>query len=244
MSQILTNPKRLSRVFRSDATNVSRDPTLIFAITMSLIPTFIFTVWREPINTAMFENFGVENIIRWISPTILVLPAFLIGWVCGFLFLEDRDDATLLAIDITPVGKTGFISYRAAVTALIAFAITMVNCRLFVPEKSLALMLAISLMVAMSAVISAMILPVVARNKVEGLAITKVTNIGSIVPLVALFVTPWRYLAGIVPTYWIGEALNLSPQSYIPVWVAVIIGILMHIGALILLNHLLAKRVG
>ncbi len=36
----------------------------------------------------------------------------LIGWVTGFLLLEDRDDGPLLAVDVTPIGKCGFLAYR------------------------------------------------------------------------------------------------------------------------------------
>jgi hypothetical protein len=34
--------------------------------------------------------------------------------------LEDRDDGALLALDVTPPGKAGFLAYRVTVTAGVA----------------------------------------------------------------------------------------------------------------------------
>ena len=45
------------------------------------------------------------------------------------------------------------------------------------------------------AVIAAALLPALARNKVEGLALTKLTNIMAVVPLLALLPSPWRFAA-------------------------------------------------
>ena len=58
----------------------------------------------------------------------------LIGWVTGFLLLEDRDEGTLLALDVTPVGKSGFLLYRVGVTATLAVALTLYAWPLVIPE--------------------------------------------------------------------------------------------------------------
>ena len=55
--------------------------------------------------------------LRYLAPIVFVLPALLIAWVTGFLMLEDRDDRALLALDVTPPGKAGFLAYRVTVTA-------------------------------------------------------------------------------------------------------------------------------
>lgn len=237
-------PARLIQLVTSDARNISRDPTLIFAITLAIFPCIALSIWRDAINAAALSGFGMAHIIDYVIPVILVLPAFLVGWVTGFLLLEDRDDGPLLALDVTPVGKGGFMLYRASVTAFITAEITLLAMALLLPDSGWSIRLLFAMLIAIQSVCSAFILPAVARNKVEGLAVTKLTNIASLLPLIAFIPSPWRYLAGIFPTFWIGEALQLSSIQYLSMPVVLILATLSHVGIAWILYFLINKRVG
>ena len=242
MASVL-QPRRFLRLLTSDAMNVSRDPMLIFAIVLSIVPAIAFALTREAMNEAALAAFGVDEISRYVALVVLVLPAALIGWVTGFLLLEDRDDGVLLAVDVTPVGKSGFLLYRVTVTALIGAAITAAAIPLVVPAIGLEAGILLVAAVAVESVLAAVILPAIARNKVEGLALTKLTNIAAIIPLVAIVPSPWRFLASLVPTYWIGELLAGSGPA-LPVWAVAVAMITTHVGWAALLFALLARRVG
>lgn len=197
-------PRRLGRLFAADVMNVTRDPMLVFAIVLSLLPSLGLYSFRLAIDAAALRTFGTTGVSAALTAIALVLPATLIGWVTGFLLLEDRDDGPLLAIDVTPVGKVGFIIYRVLVTAVVTAAITVVAVWLLGLEID---WIATVVMVAAEAVIVAVLLPALARNKVEGLALTKLTNIMAVVPLLALLPSPWRLLGGVIPSYWLGEMM-------------------------------------
>lgn len=237
-------PPRFARLVASDAMNISRDPMLLFATVMSLAPSIAFFYAREAMDEAALAAFGIASFSRFVAPIALLIPAFLIGWVTGFLALEDRDDGPLLALDVTPVGKGGFLAYRVAVTALVSAAITLFAWPLAIPEQPAAMAALMAILVAINAVLAALVLPAIARNKVEGLALTKVTNLFSIVPLIAIAPSPWRYLAGIVPTFWIGELLDLSGDATLSPWVAGVIALAVHAGAVAALFALLGRRAG
>ncbi len=100
------------------------------------------------------------------------------------------------------------------------------------------------MLVAIEAVLAATLLPAIARNKVEGLALTKLTNIAGVVPLLAIIPSPWRLLGGLLPTYWIGEMLGLSTVEPLPVALALGLAIAVHLGFAALLFRVLARRVG
>lgn len=244
MNISLFNASRLSHMFSADSRNVSRDPTLLFAVALSVVPNIIAIIWYDAINQAVLANFGIAGVMTYAMPVILCLPAFLMGWVTGFLFLDDRDDGTLLSVDVTPVGKQGFIAYRAGATVSITFLITFVTAEFLLTDLSPALRALIALLVGIEAICAAFILPAIARNKVEGLALTKLTNIGAIIPLIAIVPSPFRYIAGIVPTYWIGEMLGVSSQNYLPMPVIISLAIVTHIGAAWYLYRLISKRIG
>ncbi len=237
-------PRRFGRMLLSDAMNVGRDPMLLFAIALSILTSVAFHLGRGAMDQAALAAFGVAAFSRYVAPVALLVPAFLIGWVTGFLLLEDRDDGPLLAIDVTPVGKGGFFAYRATVTALVTAAVTLLGLRLVVPDAGAGEALLILLLVPAEAVIAAVILPAVARNKVEGLALTKLTNLASVVPLLAILPSPWRLLGGVVPSYWIGEMLALSGEPPLPFAVVAAAAVAVHLAWGVVLFRLFVRRAG
>jgi fluoroquinolone transport system permease protein len=237
-------PRRFGRLFLSDTKNVSRDPTLIFATLLAIVPAVAFYFGAEAMDRAAFAAFGLEQLSRYVAPVALCLPAFIIGWVTGFLFLEDRDDGPLLALDVTPAGKRGFMAYRISVTMLLAVAVTAVGVPIMIPDVGWPVWTLLAALVALQAVASALVLPALARNKVEGLAITKLTNIAAMAPLLAIFPSPLRYLGGIVPTFWIGELLNLSGKPYLPIAAVAALALASHVAAAAFFYRLSQRRAG
>ena len=236
-------PVRFSRLIAGDAMNIARDPMLVFAAVMSIAPAIAFALAREQMD-ASGALLGIDHISRYVAPVALALPAFLIGWVTGFLLLEDRDEGMFAALDVTPIGKAGFLAYRAAITALITFALTLAACALIVPSLAFWLHMVIAVLVAAEAVIAAIMLPALARNKVEGLALTKLINIGAVAALLAAIPSPLRFFGAIVPTYWIGEILHLSNVASIPDWIGALLALIIHAGIVAMLLGVFAKRAG
>lgn len=240
----LKSPTRLMTLIAADTRNATRDPTLLFGIVITLLPTLLLPIFRDDISAWSQSSFGLVDVVGWAMPMILTVPAILIGWITGFLFLEDRDEQTLMAIDITPVGKSGFMQYRALFTATFAATITAINVVVFVPEKGLLTALFLIAMVSLLAVTVSFIFPAVARNKVEGLALTKVVNLFSLIPMIALFASPLRYLAGIFPSFWIGDILNLSTTQLLPTMATGAIGLLINVSALVIVFNWNQSRSG
>jgi fluoroquinolone transport system permease protein len=237
-------PHRLSRLFAADARNVWRDPTLVFATLLSVFPSIAFALFRTPMDRAALSSFGIEAFSLYVAPVALCVPAFLIGWVGGFLFLEDRDEGTLAAVEVTPPGKVGFVVYRVGATMLIAAAVALLGARLIVPDAGPSMTAVLIALGALQAAGGAFVLPAVARNKVEGLAVTKLTNILSIAPLLAAIPSELRYLGGVLPTFWIGELLGLSGERALPLVMLAVIALAIHILSAALLFRLMASRTG
>lgn len=223
-------PRRFGRLLLSDAMNIGRDPMLLAAIVLSVVPAIAFHLTQAEMDAAALRAFGVEQFSRYVAPVALLVPAALIGWVTGFLLLEDRDDGPLTAVAVTPIGKGGFFAYRATVTVLVTAAVTLLGLRLIVPELGVGHSMLLLVLVPAEAVIAAVILPALARNKVEGLALTKLTNLAIIVPLLAALPSPWRFLGGVVPSYWIGELLGLSGSQSLPPAVLAAAAIAVHLA--------------
>ncbi len=219
---------RFLRIASCDLRSIGRDPTLTAATGLSLVPAVAFAVWRNDWDALALSAFGVENITHYAAPVLAVMPAVMLGWVLGFLYLEDRDDGPLQALEVSPLGKEGFFAYRATLIGATCWFIAVASVRLILPNLSWTLGIVIALFVALEAILAGLLLAALARNKVEGLAITKLTNLTALVPLVAISPSPLRLLAGVIPTYWIGELCELSGTRLLPLAPTIVIALVSH----------------
>ena len=236
-------PRRLATLLFADAMNVSRDPMLAFATVLSVLPSIGLWFASDAIDQAGLAA-GIPSLSRYFVPLALVLPAILIGWVSGFLLIEDRDDGPLLALDVTPVGKLGFLAYRLTVSAVLTAAITAVALQLLLPWAAIWLKLLLIVTIPADTALAAIVLLALARNKVEGLALTKLTNLAAIMPLAAIIPSPLRFAAGVIPTYWLGELLGLPGEAAAPAWLAAVLLIATHIFTGVIVVGLFRRRTG
>lgn len=224
--------KRFWLLFKNDAQNLSRDPILLFATLLSAVPAPLFAAYRAHLNQLGSDLFAIPNLAAYIAPMALILPASLVGWVAGFLLLEDRDDHTLLAIETTSVGKAGFMAYRLAIACTLGGILALIGVIQIYPNYPVGIQFFAATLVALETAIVALILLALAGNKVEGLALSKLLNLLMLFPLIAAIPSAWRLLGGVLPSYWIGEIFALSPQSYMPPLAEQVLAIGVHISIL------------
>ncbi len=236
----LLKPKRFFSLLRADAKNIIRDPILVYVSVLAILPVVIIYFWGANID----DYFKMPGVTKLALPIILTISAFLVGWICGFLILEERDDGALLAIEITPIGKRGLMAYRLMLTFIISLIISFITLILLAPNMALEMRIFYGFIIGIEAVCVALIIPTFASNKVEGLAIAKLTNIGAIMPGLALIPSPWRYLAAIFPSFWVGESFDFVPLQYLNQTIIIIIAIILHILVFLLLFFLFNRKVG
>lgn len=134
---------------------------------------------------------------------LLLVPYFW-GVVVGFLLLDQRDDGTLTALQVTPMTLNNYLVYRlatpmllSAATTLAAFPLTGLAQLGFWPLT----LLAIS--AAPHAPLFALALAALAQNKVQGLALMKASGVVLLPPLAAFFLPAvWHWPLAFFPTYW------------------------------------------
>ncbi|VAW22067.1 hypothetical protein MNBD_ALPHA12-882 [hydrothermal vent metagenome] len=236
----LFRPTRFFNLAGADAKNAVRDPVLLYVIILSVLPSLIIFFWRRQIETAL----GMPGVTALALPTILTISAFMVGWIPGFLILEERDDGPLLAIEVTPMGKRGFELYRLVLTWVLSALITLFSIELLAPSMGWGMRFFYAFVIGLEAVSVALVIPTFSSNKVAGLAMAKFTNMFALFPALALFPSPWRYLGAVFPTYWIGESFQFTPFQYLSLPLILMIALALHIALVLLLYGLFVRRVG
>ena len=198
----------------------------------TLIATDARLLWRDPLliwmtavplGMALLIRVVVRSVVELVPEAASVLPQYhalimggylmtapgMIGFVIGFLLLDERDAGTIRALRVTPLPFRNYLLYRLFGPLLIGTAATIVGYPLTqLAPMPLATLLPIAAVGAIAAPMLAFALGAFASNKVAGFAVVKILNAVNLLPIAAFFIAmPWQLGAGILPTYWPMRAL-------------------------------------
>lgn len=189
-----------------DAKSVIRDGLLL---TLILVPAFLTAAARfgVPPLTAWLERtygFDLSPYYPLILSLLAVQPPTIVGILVGFLLLDERDERTLTALAVTPLGAPAYLAYRLGLPLVLGCVITVLSVMLaglvsFTPTA----LAAIGTVSMLTAPITTLVLGVFAANKVAGLALQKFLSGIFSLPLLAYFTAPpLQYLFAVLPPYW------------------------------------------
>ena len=145
--------------------------------------------------------------------------------------LEERDDGTARYLMVTPLGKVGYLLSRLVVLPVLSIPY---NVALLAGFSLSGLPLGLNVLAAVAnALVSvsvAMLVVGYAKNKVEGMALVKLSGFFFLGYIAAYFITqPIGLLAGLLPGYWLarmtqsGAALWALPAVVVAcLWIALL----------------------
>jgi len=142
---------------------------------------------------------------------IIVTPAML-NFVVAMVMLEEADDHLIAYLAVTPLGKAGYLFSRLGITGLISFFISILVAALFqLSGINFLMMTGLALAGSIQGILIALLIVVLSKNKVEGLAIGKMTTLFNLGILAPYFVTgKVRYFVSVLPTFWMATAIQTS----------------------------------
>ncbi len=174
---------------------------------------------------------------------MLMLP-MLFGVIIGFMLLDERDEGTLLALQVSPLSMSRYVLYRLSIPMILSILSMYIVFPIVVFYDidfwSLTL---ISFVGAFWAPILGLLLPTIANNKVEGFALMKGLGFIFMVPVAAWFVpVPYEYFFAIVPSYWPAKAFWVADAGSNPLFY-VLGGIVVNILVIRSILHFFNKKV-
>ena len=217
---------RMLKILRSlgpiDLKNVIRDPMLRW---LTFYPVLISVVmrWGLPaLSDFLVVKYSFE-LAPYYPPVLsmaIFLTPLLTGMIIGFLLLDQRDDQTLSALQITPLTLTGYMIYRITAPMILSIIITMIIIPVIgLVEIRFLPLLFTALVAAPLSAEYALFLAAFAANKVQGFAIAKAMGVLNIAPFAAWFVTAWWQIGlGLVPLYWPAKVFWLGIENNPQIW--------------------------
>jgi fluoroquinolone transport system permease protein len=189
-----------------DAQSVRRDTLLRWMVLLPLGQAVLVRLgW--PLLEARIQTLFQLDLAPYhtlIASTFLVLVPQIFGMVIGFLLLDQRDDNTLMALQVTPMSLDGYLAYRVLVPLVLsALMLLAVIPLLGLVEVAFVPLLISALTSAALTPLFALFLAAFAANKVQGFALAKGLGIILLPALIAYFVPlPWQLALGLSPVYW------------------------------------------
>jgi len=162
-------------------------------------------------------GFSIEAYYPLGDALLIIMTPMMAAMVFAFLILEDRDEGTGIYFSITPAGGRAYLVARLGIPMLWAFASSTVACGLFGLSQVRVHVLLIAILIGtLQSASAGMLLVAFARNKVEGLALSKLAGLFMLGLFSAWFLPePQKYLLSLLPSFWVAELLR-APASDIP----------------------------
>ena len=148
----------------------------------------------------------------------------LIGFVIGILFIEERDEGTLLALQTSPLSLRAFLGYRLLAGMMLSILLTILGV-LFADLVTISWLELIA-----SAALASLGVPVVAltyaiflKNRVQALMWVKPVQVWGGAPTLLFFVpTPWEWIGSVLgPLYYPMRLFWSATQRQAEWWVMV-----------------------
>jgi fluoroquinolone transport system permease protein len=190
-----------------DMKGIRRDSALSWMIIIPIISSLVMRWGLPPLNRSLIVRYGFD--LRPYYPVlaayfIVIMSPIVFSVLVGFLLLDEKDDNTLTALQITPMSINSYLAYRVVVPVILTVVLMFLifplsNLGSLIPKEILITALAAAPMSPMFA----LFLASQAQNKVQGFALIKLTGFLLFSPIFAFFInSPWEYLFGLLPTYW------------------------------------------
>ncbi len=193
-----------------------RDPImaiLLFAPLLLIIVFKLLEIFLVPF-LATKLGFDLVPYSVYLLSFILLMNSGMLGIVTGFMMLDERDGNISQLLEVTPLGRSGYLINRLAFSSLLSIIYCFVSIAVF-DQRALPLFTTV-LLLALSAIYTAIIGLLIfsgADDKVKGLTFAKGLNSLVIFAFADLFALSWlTFLSWFFPPYWITHIIK-SPNS-------------------------------
>ncbi|MDX1600106.1 MAG: hypothetical protein R3191_01190 [Anaerolineales bacterium] len=239
----------LRYVFRSlgpiDLRGLMRDDLLAWMVFMPFVIVALLRFGVPPLVARVFELTGFDlgpYIPVLLAVYVVMMTPLIFGMLVGFLLLEEKEDDTIRALQVSPLSLRGYLTYRIAAPTLLSLLLTPLLFPLTgLAEISLHGLFLLSAAAAPLAPLLALFLAAFASNKVQGFALMKGLGGVMMLPVLTYFIPgTWQLVFGVMPTYWPLWAYWSVEAGTGAGWIYALVGIVYQAG----LIGWLARRLG
>jgi len=224
--------------FKQLLSQISKDNMLIAVCVAPIISGVIFKFGIPIVETLLSEHFGIPEVIMpyylLVDIFLAILTPYMFSFASAMIILEEKDTGITSYLSVTPIGKTGYLVSRLILPMIVSvpFSIIVLLC-FSLSNISIPLIILLSILAASFGLIPALFVVSFSTNKVEGMALTKLSNIITLgLPLPFFISGKEQYLGAFLPSFWVSKfMINFS-----------LISLFMSVAVITIWVYLLSKK--
>lgn len=209
--------KALFSSFSQFVKQISKDSMLIMVCFAPILCGLLFKFGIPALNELLIQyfNFSFKDNFVMLDIFLAVLTPYMFCFISAMIILTEVDDKISNYLCVTPLGKGGYLISRLAFPATVSAVVSFVLLLFFsLTQISIIMNVLLSILSALFGIIASMIIVTLAKNKVEGMALAKLTGMMMLGVLVPFYITGLgQYLAFFLPSFWFAKLV--VEQNYI-----------------------------
>lgn len=224
------NNKKIFILFKQFLNQVAKDAMLFIACLAPVLYGLLFRFgipYAEKLLTEHFNNMAIlSSYYLMFDLFMAVLTPIMFSFVSAMVILGEIDDGITNYMAVTPVGKGGYLISRLFIPSILSFFITIIVLLIFsLTKMQFEMVIALSLLSSILGFIMSMMIVSISSNKVEGMAVTKLSGLLIIGIPISFFVSERiQYLLFLLPSLWISKYATENNVIYFILCIAVSIG--------------------
>jgi len=205
----------------------------IMLIIITLVPLLAGAILRfiiPIIEDLLTAYFNIDAILtpyyELFDLFLIILTPVMLNYVVAMLILEENDDHMIAYLAVTPLGKTGYLLSRLGIISLVSFPVSIFIALLFrLSNTDVLILVGIALAGTVQGVVVALLIVVLSTNKVEGMAVGKMSSIFTLGILAPYFVAgKEQYFLSVLPSFWMARAVQSS--NFLSLLIAILLAII------------------
>jgi fluoroquinolone transport system permease protein len=216
----------------------------------------LFLSCLAPVLYGLFIKFGIPAAEKFLTgyysrkevlvPYFIIFDLFLVvltpmmfSFASSMVILGEIDDGITKYMSVTPIGRGGYLISRLVFPLIFSLLVSIIVMNVFsLTIISLEMITVLSFLSSVLGFITSMMVVSLSANKVEGMAITKMSGISMIGILLPFFVSARiQYLAMILPSFWMAKYAMEGKITYL------ILCIMVSVGWILLLLRKFMKKI-
>lgn len=190
---------------------IAKDGMLIAVSLASVLAAIVFKVAIPQVERMLCTYFAVSFVLapyyRLFDVLLILLAPYMLCFAAAMVMLDEHEQNLARYLSVTPLKTGGYLISRLGITAVLA---AVFSCALSLASQlttwNLCTLAATSVLSAFCGFSVALFLFAFSRNKVEGMAMGKLSGLLMLgLPIPFFLHSPWQYMFSLLPSYWLAR---------------------------------------
>jgi len=201
----------LLRSFDIFIRQIFKDSMLVIILIAPIITACLFRFGIPTIENLLCAYFNQATILAdyylLFNLFLSIITPYMFCFASSMVMLTEYDENMTSYIAVTPVGKKGYILSRLIFPIILSFFASIILVSLFsLTHMSFFVIFATCLLSCILCVAISLIIFSFSKNKVEGMAIAKLSNFITLGLVIPFFLpSPLQYIFSLFPSFWIAK---------------------------------------